>query len=154
MRLNQLSDGLQVMGYLAYLSAVGWVTYTLTMVPHIWNHVYYLFPLMMMVALFIKDNSLKHLFAFSSLALIVIGGLIEPFTLENIEGSLVLLPLCYIVLFPGTLWPIAVGAALINSYLYQLSIEDFEAFVDVSIEVTALTLFSTLMVYFYVKTSQ
>lgn len=154
MRLNQLSDGLQIVGYLAYFSAIGWVTYTLTVVPHLWNHVYYLFPIMMMVALFIKDNSLKHLFAFSSLALVVIGGLIEPFTLDNIKSSLLLLPLCYIVLFPGTLWPIAVGAALINSYLYQLSVENFEAFVDVSIEVMALTMSTTLMVYFYVKTSQ
>ncbi|WP_394144842.1 putative bifunctional diguanylate cyclase/phosphodiesterase [Vibrio atypicus] len=154
MRLNQLSDGLQVMGYLAYLCSVGWVTYTLTTVPHTWNHFFYLFPIMMFVALYAREISIKHFFAFSSLALFVIGGLIQPFELKNIESCLLLLPLCYIVLFPGTLWPVAVGAALINSYLYQLNVEDFEAFVDVSIEITAMTLFVTLMVYFYVKTSQ
>ncbi|MEF1174018.1 GGDEF-domain containing protein, partial [Vibrio sinaloensis] len=132
MRQNQLTDGLQVLGYLAYLSAVGWVTYTLTMIPHSWNYVYYLFPLMMMIALFVKEASLKHLFAFSSLALFVVGGLIDPFNLDDIQLCLILLPLCYIVLFPGTLWPIAVGAALINSYLYQLSVSDFDAFVDFS----------------------
>ncbi|MEF1186641.1 putative bifunctional diguanylate cyclase/phosphodiesterase [Vibrio sinaloensis] len=152
MRQNQLTDGLQVLGYLAYLSAVGWVTYTLTMIPHSWNYVYYLFPLMMMIALFVKEASLKHLFAFSSLALFVVGGLIDPFNLDDIQLCLILLPLCYIVLFPGTLWPIAVGAALINSYLYQLSVSDFDAFVDFSIQLTAITLFSTLLVYFYVQT--
>ncbi|MFB9215255.1 putative bifunctional diguanylate cyclase/phosphodiesterase [Vibrio sinaloensis] len=154
MRVNQFSDGLQVVGYLAYLSAVGWISYTLIMVPHMWNHVFYLFPVAMLVALFAQQHSFKHLFAFASVSLFVVGGFVEPFALSDVQSTLVLLPLCYVVLFPGTLWPIAVAAALINGYLYQLDVKDFDAFIDVSIEVTALTLFSTLMVYFSVKSRQ
>lgn len=154
MRANQLSEGLQLLGYMAYLCAVGWISYRLVTVSHAWNQVFYLFPIAMLVALFTREHAFKHLFAFTGLLLFVIGGFVQPFALKDVETILVLLPLCYVVLFPGSLWPIAVCAALINGYLYQLEISDFEAFIDVSLEITALTLFSTLMVHFSVKSKE
>ncbi|NVD06532.1 EAL domain-containing protein [Vibrio sp. JPW-9-11-11] len=154
MQLFKVSQGMQVIAYIAYLLAVGVMTYALVEQTHPWQLSYYFFPLLLLLALYLTNRSLKHVFAFAALSLFMLGGLIQPFQLDAVRVCLFLLPLCYIVLFPGSLWPIAVCAALINVLLYQLPVTDFKLFVSTSIEVTALTVFSTLMTYFYVKTRQ
>ena len=105
----------------------------------------------MILALIANDLTLRHLFAFSSVAMFLIGGLVQPFEIGSVRDALILIPLCYIVLFPGTLWPIAVGAALVNGYLYQLTSTDLQLFIEVATEVSAITVFATIMAYFYVK---
>ncbi|MFM2589757.1 putative bifunctional diguanylate cyclase/phosphodiesterase [Vibrio sp. TBV020] len=154
MQLVKVNQGMQMIVYIAYIVAVGITSYGLLSQPHPWALAYYLFPAFLLMALIVTSPSYKHIFAFSATALFIFGGLIQPFPLDAIKQCLFLLPFCYIVLFPGTLWPIAVCAALINGYLYQLSLSDFEAFIDTSLELTAITLFATLMTYYYVKTKQ
>lgn len=154
MQLAKLNQGMQVLVYIAYIVAVGFTSYGLLSQPHPWEWAYYLFPAFLVMALIVTSPSFKHIFAFSATALFIFGGLVHPLPLDAIKYCLYLLPFCYIVLFPGTLWPIAVCAALINGYLYQLSISDFAAFIDTSLELTAITLFATLMTYYYVKTKQ
>ncbi|KOO13063.1 diguanylate phosphodiesterase [Vibrio xuii] len=154
MQLVKVNQGMQVVVYIAYIGAVGITSHGLISQPHPWVYAYYLFPAFLLMALIVTSDSLKHIFAFSATALFIFGGLVQSFPLEAIKECLFLLPFCYIVLFPGSLWPIAVCAALINGYLYQLSVDDFDAFIDTSLELTAVTLFATLMTYYYVKTRQ
>ncbi|NOH79600.1 bifunctional diguanylate cyclase/phosphodiesterase [Vibrio sp. RE86] len=154
MPLFKLTEGVQVLVYVAYVAAVALMSHDLLLQSHPWGFAYYLFPLFLIVALIVKSFSFKHLFAFAATALFLFGGLIHPFPLSAVEWSLILLPLCYVVLFPGSLWPVAVCAALINGYLYQLSIEDFQAYIDLSVLVTGVTVLMTLMTYLYVKTKQ
>lgn len=153
-QLFKVSDGVKVISYVAYIAAVGVMSHSFLLQPHPWEYAYYSFPALLLLALYSSNPSLKHVFAFSATALFLIGGLIQPFPLELVKECLLFLPLCYIVLFPGSLWPIAVCVALINGYLYQLTVTDFQVFIDTSIEMTAITLFATLMTYFYVKTQQ
>ena len=154
MQLFKVSEGMQLIAYIAYLVVVGLMAYALLSQPHPWQMAYYAFPFFLLFALYTPNVSLKHVFAFAAVALFMLGGLIQPFQLSVVRESLFFLPLCYIVLFPGSLWPIAVCAALINVSLYQLPVSDFEWFVSTSIEVTVITVFATLMTYFYVKTRQ
>lgn len=153
-QLFKVNEAVQVIAYIAYIVAVGVMSHSFLLQPHPWEYAFYLFPVLLLIALYSTNRSLKHVFAFSATALFLVGGLIQPFPLELIKECLLFLPLCYIVLFPGTLWPIAVCAALINGYLYQLTISDFQTFIDTSIEMTSVTVFATLMTYLFVKTQQ
>lgn len=153
-QLFKVNEGVQVIAYIAYIAAVGLMTHAILEHAHPWELAYYLFPVLLLLALYSTNKSLKHVFAFSATALFLVGGLIEPFDIDLIKSCLFFLPLCYIVLFPGTLWPIAVCAAVINGYLYQLKVDHFQLFVDTSIQITVVTVFTTLMTYFYLKTSQ
>ncbi|KJY83336.1 diguanylate phosphodiesterase [Vibrio galatheae] len=153
-QLFKVSEGMQVLAYIAYMVAVGLMSHSLLLQPHPWEWAYYLFPILLLVALYSTNKSIKHIFAFSAVVLFIVGGLIQSFPLEQIKDCLFFLPLCYIVLFPGTLWAIAVCAALVNGYFYQLTAAEFQAFIDTSIEMTAITVMATLMTYFYVKTKQ
>ncbi|KLN65746.1 MULTISPECIES: putative bifunctional diguanylate cyclase/phosphodiesterase [Vibrio] len=153
-QLFKVNEAVQVIAYIAYIVAVGVMSHSFLLEPHPWELAYYLFPFLLLLALYSNNSSLKHVFAFSATALFLVGGLVQPFPLELIQECLFFLPLCYIVLFPGSLWPIAVCAALINGYLYQLTVSDFHIFVDTSIQMTSITVFATLMTYFFVKTQQ
>ncbi|MCG9678683.1 bifunctional diguanylate cyclase/phosphodiesterase [Vibrio sp. Isolate24] len=151
MHKNNSTEWFQIIANLAFLCAVGVVSYSLVNQDHTWSRIFFLFPILMILSLISSDLTLRHLFSFSGVAMFLVGGLIEPFDVASIRDSLMLIPLCYIVLFPGSLWPIAVGAALINGYLYQLTTTDFELFVEVATEVSAITIALTVMSYFYVK---
>lgn len=152
MRLFPSIDGVQFVAYCAYMTAVAVMTQSLIMAPHPWGAVLYLFPLLLVVALFSRNHVVKHLFSFFSVALFVSSGFVQPIPLVYVRDILLFLPMCYIVLFPGTLWPVAIGAALINGYLYQLDISEFDAFIDVSLRMSGITLFATMLTYYYVRT--
>lgn len=138
----------------AYVGAVGVMSLDLLTEPHPWGRGYWLFPVFLLCALVVESPNLKHIYAFASVAMFILGGLINSFPIDSVESCLLLLPFCYMVLFPGTLWPIAVGAAVINGYLYQIDLQEFEAFIDVSLHTTAITVFATLMTYYYVTVRQ
>ncbi|CAM3695979.1 putative bifunctional diguanylate cyclase/phosphodiesterase [Vibrio aquimaris] len=152
MSKNVSEKWMTIIADLAYLCSVAVISYGLVTQPHIWSNVFLLVPFVMVVALWVSDVRLKHLFAFSALALFLVGGLIEPLEVGVIRSGLILLPLCYVVLFPGSMWSIAVAAGLINGYLYQLTSLDVGLFIEITAEASAITIFATMMAYFYVET--
>ena len=137
---------------LAYLCSVAVVSYGLVTQPHVWSNVFLLVPMAMVVALWVSDRRIKHLFAFSAVVLFIVGGLIEPLEIGVIRSGLILIPLCYVVLFPGSMWPIAVAAGLINGYLYQLTSLDVGLFIEIAAQASAISIFATMMAYFYIET--
>ncbi|WP_114785499.1 putative bifunctional diguanylate cyclase/phosphodiesterase [Vibrio tetraodonis] len=137
---------------LAYLCSVAVVSYGLVTQPHVWTNVFLLVPMAMVVALWVSDRRIKHLFAFSAVALFIVGGLIEPLEVGVIRSGLILIPLCYVVLFPGSMWPIAVAAGIINGYLYQLTSLDVGLFIEIAAQASAISIFATMMAYFYIET--
>lgn len=137
-----------------YLLSVALITYTLVTEHEVWKEAYFLFPFSMTLALFVSNDRLKIMCAVLSIAVIFVGGLLEPLELDAIEESFILLPLCYLVLFPGSYTPILVAIALILSYLYNLPPEEFDEFIEDAIEVFAITVFATIMTYYYSKAKQ
>lgn len=136
-----------------FVCSVALISHTLVTEHQVWKEVYYLFPLSMLLALFVTSYRLKVLFGVISIAVIFIGGLVEPLELDAIEESFILLPLCYLVLFPGSAIPIGVAIALVMSYLYNLPPEEFDEFIEDAIEVLAISVFATIMTYYYKKAS-
>ncbi|MBU2898135.1 putative bifunctional diguanylate cyclase/phosphodiesterase [Vibrio hepatarius] len=151
MSKNVRVEWVTIIADLAYLCAVAIVSYGLVTQDHIWGRIFLLLPVFMIIALLVSDFRLKHLFSFSAVVLFLIGGLIEPLETGVIRSGLILFPLCYIVLFPGSLWSIAVAAGLINGYLYQLSLVDIGLFIEIAAEASAITIFATMMTYFYME---
>lgn len=131
-----------------FFIAVAIITYTLISEHQAIAWAYSLFPLAMLTAYFSPRRKLKLVATWVSLLLIFGGSIIEPLEMDAIEESLLVLPLCYIILFPGSLWPIAVGLGLIASYFVDLPPEEFDEFIEDAIEVLFITIFATVMTYY------
>ncbi|GLT18596.1 hypothetical protein GCM10007938_23750 [Vibrio zhanjiangensis] len=149
---NSRIEWVTIITGLAYLCSVAAISYGLVIQAHSWSQLFLCIPIFLVVALLISDARLKHIFAFSAVVLFLVGGLIEPLAVGVIRSGLILIPLCYVVLFPGSLWPIAVAATLVNSYLQQLTQVDIGVFIEIASEASAITIFATMMAYFYIET--
>jgi len=108
-----------------YFFAVLIVSYTLISEHESVRWLYFTFPILLTTAYFSPHAMVKKGTSFLALAILFIGGLIEPLELDAIEESFLLLPLCYVILFPGSLWPISVGFILILSCKKQMVITSF-----------------------------
>lgn len=134
-----------------FFISVALITYTLISEHKSIRLLYTAFPIAMLVAYFSPHRRIKIIASLVSLFLIFGGSIIEPLEMDAIEESLLVLPLCYIILFPGSLWPIAVGLGLIGSYLIDLPTEEFDEFVEDAIEVLFITIFATVMTFYQQK---
>lgn len=134
-----------------FFISVALITYTLISEHKSIRLLYTAFPIAMLVAYFSTHRRIKIIASLVSLFLIFGGSIIEPLEMDAIEESLLVLPLCYIILFPGSLWPIAVGLGLIGSYLIDLPTEEFDEFVEDAIEVLFITIFATVMTFYQQK---
>ncbi|WP_082034950.1 bifunctional diguanylate cyclase/phosphodiesterase [Vibrio sinaloensis] len=151
---DTVPKSLKILVTALFFASVALITHTLITEHEVWKEAYLLFPLGMLGAFFVTKPRLKVLLSGLSIAVIFVGGLFEPLELDAIEESFILLPLCYLVLFPGSFFPIGVALALVASYLYNLPAEEFEEFVEDAIEVLAITVFATIMTYYYEKASR
>ena len=138
----------------AYVLSIALISRTLLLEHEMGRAAYLLFPLLMIYALFTQSEQRRRICALLAASLIFIGGLIEPLEMDAIEESFILLPLCFIILFPGSFWPLTIAALLIVSYLHTLDPDDFDEFIEDAIEVGAITVFATLMTYYIKKTQQ
>ena len=136
---------------LGFIAAITVVSHTLISEHHLVRWVYLSYPVCMLLAYFHTHPLIKAGAAISSMAIILVGGYFEPLELDAIEEAFILIPLSYIVLFPGSMWPIASGGILILSYLYELPESEFEEFIEDAIEVVVITVFATIMTYYQQK---
>lgn len=135
-----------------YFVAVMIVSYALISEHESVRWLYFAFPILLTIAYFSPDSKIRKGTSILAITIVVTGGLIEPFELDAIEESFLLLPLCYVILFPGSLWPIAVCFILILCYLVDLPAEAFDEFVEDAIELVFITTFAAVMTYFQQQT--
>ncbi len=136
---------------LFYFLAVAIVSYTLINEHSVGRLIFSLFPVLMIIAKLTPLPTLKKSATLSSLAIVVIGGLIDPLEVELIEESFLLLPLTYIILYPGSLWPIVTSVLLLASYLPELPQEEIDEFIEDAIELLVITGFASVMAFFQQK---
>ncbi|WP_158108868.1 putative bifunctional diguanylate cyclase/phosphodiesterase [Vibrio furnissii] len=138
---------------LLYLLSVSVISYTLLTEHHTAVQYYYAYPALMLIALISRHRWTKRLAAMGSIAVIVVGSYFEPLTLDAIEESFLLIPLTYLVLFPGSLWPFVSAILLIGSYLqYQkIGTPPFYQFTEDAVELAAIAFFATVGVYYKQK---
>ncbi|WP_194435542.1 putative bifunctional diguanylate cyclase/phosphodiesterase [Vibrio fluminensis] len=139
---------------MAFIAAIGLITHTLITQHELVGFSYALFPIGMLIALFSKSASRKRLFGLLSFAHILIGGMIEPLEIDAIEKSFLLLPLCYLILFPNTVWPIVIATLLVSHYFLSVPTDDLYEMADDSVKLMLITVFATSMTYYKIKSDK
>ncbi|WP_406733213.1 bifunctional diguanylate cyclase/phosphodiesterase [Vibrio scophthalmi] len=133
---------------IGYIIAISLISYTLIMEHGTVGWSYVLFPIGMISALVTKSLRRRKLLAFLSFIHILVGGLIEPLELDAIEEAFLLLPLCYLVLFPATIWPVLIVVSLVAHYFFTTPAELLPELIEDAIELLLITIFATIMTYY------
>ncbi|ROV60062.1 bifunctional diguanylate cyclase/phosphodiesterase [Vibrio ponticus] len=152
MLYKAISSGILIK--VAYIAAVALITHTLITEHELVGLSYVLFPIGMLAALFTKSTQRKKLFACLSFAHILVGGMIEPLEIDAIEKSFLLLPLCYLILFPATLWPLVIAILLVSHYFLSVPTDDLLEMADDSVKLLLITIFATSMTYYKIKSDK
>ena len=139
---------IKVLIRLGYVVAIGLISFTLIVEHETVGWSYILFPIGMILALRTRSQRRRKLLALLSFTHLLIGGLIEPLELDAIEEAFLLLPLCYLVLFPATIWPIVVVISLIAHYAFTVHPDQLPELIEDSIELLLITTFATIMTYY------
>jgi len=126
-----------------YWCATGLISYTLISEHQLGSGYYFCYPILMLLAFYSPTARIKKAAALVAMAIILIGGFIEPLELDAIEEAFILLPLLYLVLFPGTWWAIVVCGLLVALYLLDLPSEDLGEFTEDAIELVLITSFKS-----------
>jgi|GEM_PF-566651 len=126
-----------------YLVAVSLISYTLLTEHNQMARYYFIYPLCMLAAYFFSNVWLKRLAALFSFALIITGSYLEPLNIQVLSQTFILVPLCYIAVFPGSLWPIVAAAILVSTYFLSISAQQLYEFAQVSIELFTIAFFAT-----------
>jgi diguanylate cyclase (GGDEF)-like protein len=83
--------------------------------------------------------------------IIIFSGLAFPNDLEAIEEMYLLIPLLYLFLLPGTMWPIFVAFCLLSAYLPSFHAHEVSDFAEDALELLVISSFATIMTYFQQK---
>lgn len=145
---NKFRPSIRHFLYAGYLVAVALITHTLLVEHQAMRGIYLLYPLSMCAALFQTNKTIKAVAACFSIAVILIGGYFEPLELDAIEEVFILIPLTYLIAFPGSMWPIASAVLLVLSYLHELPEEEFSEFIEDAVELIVISGFATVMTYY------
>lgn len=137
--------------YAGYIAAVLLITQTLVEQHTLYPWSYVLFGFTMIVALFTPHKATKQALAAFATVYLFIGNFLDPLTIDVVEETFILLPLCYLVLFPGTLWAFAVAILLTAAYFYSVDPEDVDELFEDAIELIVISAFASIMVYYQQK---
>lgn len=109
-----------------------------------------LFAVEMLVAWF---STGMHRFAnaMGALTVLLLLCALSPLDIELIEEAYVLVPLLFVMLFPASLWPLAVAPVLIFTYLPSVESHDFADWLEDAVELLVIGSFACVMSYFYSK---
>ena len=93
----------------------------------------------------------RHLATITSVVILVVSGLIFPKDLEAIEEMYLLIPLIYLFILPGTLWPIGIAFLLLSAYFPSHLDHELSDFIEDALELIFLSSFASIMTYFQQK---
>lgn len=109
---------------------------------------YTLFAGFSAAAYLVKSTKLKQAFACISLASMVLVGSLFQLDIEVIEEVYILIPLLYVMTFPGSLFPILAAFLLLTAYIPSFSSAIFADVLEDAAELIFITIFATIMAFF------
>lgn len=113
-----------------------------------WRLLYMLFSPAMLLARYAPSSMVRHIGAVSAILLLVVGSIASPLGIEAIEEGFILIPLLYLLLYPGTIWAFVVALFLLVPYILGAEGELFAEVLEDSSELLLITLFASIMTYF------
>ncbi|MGR6839246.1 putative bifunctional diguanylate cyclase/phosphodiesterase [Aliivibrio wodanis] len=134
-----------------FLLSVYLVSDTLISEHDIGTYAYFSYPILMLIARFCPNKKIAYYSALLSFSIIIIGNMIEPLEMDSIEESFIVIPLTYIILYPGSLWPIASAILLLLSYTIELPASEFDEFIEDALELLAISGFASVMSFYQKK---
>ena len=134
-----------------FLLSVYLVSDTLISEHDIGTYAYFSYPILMLIARFYPNKKIAYYSALLSFSIIIIGNMIEPLEMDSIEESFIVIPLTYIILYPGSLWPIASAILLLLSYTMDLPASEFDEFIEDALELLAISGFASVMSFYQKK---
>ncbi|CAM2808209.1 putative bifunctional diguanylate cyclase/phosphodiesterase [Vibrio diazotrophicus] len=137
-----------------FLIAVSAVSYTLLTEHQTLARYYFIYPLCMLAAYFMSNIWFKRVLSVVTFALLLAGSYLEPLNISVLSQSFILVPLCYIAIFPGSLWPIAVALSILGIYIPHITGAQVSEFVEASIELSAIAIFATGGTFYKQKLSK
>ncbi|QPF74268.1 bifunctional diguanylate cyclase/phosphodiesterase [Roseateles sp. DAIF2] len=140
----------------AYLAALLVILLVLKTHPDpFWRVLYLLLlPPLLLLARFAPSARNRAGCAGAAALLLLGGGLISPMPVDAIESGFLLLPLLYLMLYPGR-WPAPVLALLlVLSYWIHSPAGDHAELLEDALELLVITGFATVMSHYYLRTRQ
>lgn len=137
-----------------YFFSLYLITNTLLTKYEIGTYFYLSYPILMLIARFHSNQLISRYAAILSFAIIFIGNIIEPIIVDVVEEPFITIPLIYLILYPGSLWPVASAGALIFTYALNLPLSAvgiFEEFIEDSLELLAISGFASAMAFYQQK---
>ncbi|WP_237476196.1 putative bifunctional diguanylate cyclase/phosphodiesterase [Vibrio eleionomae] len=115
------------------------------------SHIFILYPLFMLGIFSSTNGKIKHLCVAASLCLLILGCLDDR--QHNVIPSDVILlaPLCYLVLYPGSLWPMAVAGLLVLFFIPTDPLHIQGDFIGNTFELMTISIFATVSLYYRLR---
>lgn len=138
-----------------YLLSVAIVSHTLLTAPQMEQpYLYlYLYPLSLLIAWPLPNHNLKLVAALISLSCIIVAVQQQAVPSGSLEHTFVLIPLIYLMLFPGSLWPAGASVLLVIASIPQQSTDTtaLHLFAQDALELVTISLLATVGVYYQQK---
>lgn len=115
---------------------------------------YAVFGLTLALSFFIDNALAKISFSLISFAAIFSVGHIHVQDIEAIEEIYHVIPLLFLMVFPGTFYPLAIAFALTSAYSYSFGNAPTVDILEDSFELILVTAFACTMSYFHQKAKQ
>ncbi len=131
-----------------YLVAVSVISHTLLTENKQIAHYYLIYPICMLIAYYTSNLWIKRATVILSFTLITVGSYVEPLNIQILSQAFILVPLCYLAIFPGTLWPIAAAVILIGNDFLIITDNQVVEFAEASIELFTIVLLATGGIYY------
>ena len=112
---------------------------------------YLLFPVLFLTARFHPNITIKKITSISALLIVLALGMIEPVDVEEIEEAFIFIPLLFIMIFPHSLWPIAVAFLLLLTYFPTINSHELVDFIEDCVEIVLIGAFASVMSFFQHK---
>ncbi|NTS77989.1 EAL domain-containing protein [Catenovulum sp. SM1970] len=122
--------------------------------PPIAKWMYMLFALTTGASYFLEHPPHKKFLSIISFILIFAIGHLFPLDIEDIEEIYIGIPILYLLIFPGSLWPIAVGFAILTAYMHSVGIAEMFDIVEDGLEVIVITTFACVMSFYQQQTKR
>lgn len=90
----------------------------------------------------------KLIAALISAAILIASGFIFISDIEEIEEMYIFIPFLYLLILPGTFWPIIIAFLLLSAYLPSLETSELADVIEDGLELVVIASFATIMTYF------
>ncbi|PKG39263.1 hypothetical protein CXF74_09490 [Psychromonas sp. Urea-02u-13] len=95
----------------------------------------------------LPDNY-KYYAAAISVVILVASGFLFVSDIEEIEEMYIFIPFLYLLILPGSMWPILISFLLLSAYYPSLENNELSDVIEDGLELVVIATFATIMTYF------